>query len=81
MKKWIFIIGTIVGIVLFGIIGNKMYIAYEEHMAKKNLIESLYLIEPEMIKDWCAIDTRNAQSVKDYIYFDLNDEQKKKKDN
>lgn len=29
-----------------------------------------------MIKDWSAQDTRNAQSAKDFIYFDLNDEQK-----
>lgn len=76
MKKWILIIGAITGMLLFTIIGTKMYISYEEYIAKKALIESLYLIETELIKDWSAQDTRNAQSAKDFIYFDLNDEQK-----
>ncbi len=76
MKHKKLIIGLILGIVVLTLIGNKVYVVYEENEAKKALLEWLYSVEPERIIQGVIIDTRNGPYIKDHIYTDMTEAHK-----
>ena len=76
MKRKKLIIGIILGIVVLTLIGNKIYVVYEENEAKKALLEWLYSVEPEKVIKGVIIDERKGPYEKDHIYTDMTETHK-----